>query len=154
MHYNSEIGSYTNDMLEQILGTNFYFNVPYQINKQRYNVVLEKYGKKSRISDATVVDFGMDMDKEEDEDINTCGYTLFVFPKNSPSESNDFYDCIQFRDYKYNNTKESFEAFLKEILTSIVAPSIEYINKAKGQIYANMAEEIKHLAKLDSIIQK
>jgi len=154
MHYNSGTGSYINDTLEQILDTDFYFDVPYQINKQKYNIVLEKYGEKSRMTDATIVEFSMDVDKEEDEDMNTCGYTLFVFPKNSPSESDDFYDCIQFRDYKYDNTKESFETFVKEILTSIVTPNIEYINKAKAQIYANMTEEIRQLSVLDKIIQK
>ena len=45
MHYESGLGSYTNDYLENILDTEYRYDVPYQVDKvKRINEIINKEG--------------------------------------------------------------------------------------------------------------
>lgn len=154
MYYNEGTGCYCNDYLEQILDTPFRFQVPYNIDKEKYNAVLDKYGEKTRVPDATVLEFSMHNDKDEDDELNS-GYAFFAFPKNSPEDSNDFYECVQFRAYKYEGKqKEAFETFLREILACVTGPSYKHILQDKAEIYNNINKEKEQIAILDKIISE
>ena len=42
MYYNPGTGSYCNDFMEHIADTKFRTNVPYKIDKQKYDEILRK----------------------------------------------------------------------------------------------------------------
>ena len=152
MYYNDGTGCYCNDYLEQILDTPFRFQVPYKIDKENYKAVLDKYCEKTRIPDATVLEFSMHYDKDEDDELES-GYAFFAFPKNSPKGSKDFYDCVQFRAHEYEcKQKEAFETFLREILACVIGPSYKYIVQDKADIYNNINKEMEQLGILDKIM--
>ena len=113
MYYNSGTGSYETDFLEPILDTGFKCNVPSKIDRKKYQEILEKYKKDMRIVDADVVSFNYDYSKHDDGEIWL--YAFYVYPKNSPEGSEDFYDCFLFEDARCNgkNTYEEYEKFVR-----------------------------------------
>ena len=60
MEYSEATGNYQTEFLEQILDTQFRYGVPYKIDKEKYDKVLEKYGEKTRFKDTDVVKFHSD----------------------------------------------------------------------------------------------
>jgi len=136
MTYSDATGCYQADFLENILDTDYLYGVPYKIDREKYESAIKKFNEDMRIKDADVVVFHADCNKdEEDPERGTYSYTFFVWNKNSPEGSEDFYDCFQFWDYKYDyKHKEKFEEFVFEVLKSIVGVDQEYLkNKIKEQ---------------------
>ena len=121
MTYSEATDSYQADFLENILDTTYKYGVPYIIDREKYEAVMREFNKEVRIKDANVVVFRADYNKDEEEDGGIYSYTFFVWPKNSPEGSEDFYDCSQFWDYDYDyKHKEKFEEFVHAILGSVV----------------------------------
>lgn len=147
MHYESGLGSYTNDYLENILDTEYRYDVPYQVDKEKYFSVMEKYNKDTRIPDGDVLLFKTDYSKHEEES-DPYSYAFFAWPENSPECSKDFYDCAIF-DEKYE-----YESFIRNILTCIISPSIEYLGKRKNNLLLDKVEIDKRIAIIDDIINK
>ncbi len=121
MYYNHATDSYNNDFLEQIFDTGIYCNIPYKIDRKKYNKILKKYNQCTRIIDADVVEFCYDCCiTEKDDDL----YCFYAFPKNSPEESNDYYDCFQFDNFDNNGCKnknilEKYKKFVCELMKCV-----------------------------------
>lgn len=120
MYYNNATDSYDNDFLEQIFDTGIYCNIPYKIDRKKYNKILKKYNQDTKIIDADVVEFCYDYSIEKDDD-NPWLYCFFAFPKNSPEESNDHYDCFQFdnNECKNKNIFEKYKKFVCELMKCV-----------------------------------
>lgn len=127
MTYSDATGWYQSDFLENILDTNYLYGVPYKIDREKYESVIREFHKDIGIKDADVVVFYAECNKES--------YAFFVWNKNSPEGSEDFYDCFQFWDYYfYHKHKEKFEEFVHELLKCVVGVDQEYLkNKIKEQ---------------------
>lgn len=156
MYYNEATGCDVNDRFEKILGTEFRFNVPYIIDKQKYLAALSAVGAKcnfphSCMPQATVVSFSMHHDRDEDGNTERDSYTFFVDSKDVPE---NFYDCIRFDYYRYEGKqKEEFTAFVNQVLACIIKPSIPHIMEIRGDIYADIDRELTQLSELDGIIE-
>ena len=122
MTYSEGTGSYEADFLENILDTEYKYGIPYKINREKYEAVMKEFEKEVRIKDANVVVFHADYSKEDDEpERGIYSFAFFAWPQNSPEGSEDFYDCSQFWDYKYDyKHKEKFEEFVHAILGSVI----------------------------------
>ena len=129
MTYLAETGSWQSDFLEKILDTDIRCDVPYKIDRKKYEDVVKKYSLELRIKDADVIIFRVDYSKDfDDPDGEFTGKTFFAWPKNSPEGSDDFYDCFQFHDW-YGDEKhhaDMFEIFVHELLESVMCPDPEY----------------------------
>ena len=152
MTYSPGTGSYESDFLEHILDTDFRYDIPYKVDKEKYLAVVEEYLHNTdiRIKDADVLIFHSDyvMD-DEDQERGVYGYTFYAWPQNSPKGSKDFYDCFTFWDWEQENKhKENFEAFVRAILKSIICPDKEYMNKLKDE----MQEKKKEIEEQTNII--
>ncbi len=151
MTYSEAMGSYEAEFLENILDTTYKYGVPYIIDREKYEAVMKEFGKEVRIKDADVVIFHANKD-EEDGDI--YNYTFFVFPKNSPDGSEDFYDCFQFGDYDYDyKHKEKFEEFVHAILESVVGVDVPTTMNLRDEKTKELRYAFKELNELDNIIQ-
>lgn len=149
MEYSSATGSYEAEFLEQILDTGFRYGVPYKIDKKKWDEILEKYGEKTRFNDADVVKFHSDYSLSDYRDGKLYSYAFFAWPQNSPEGSEDFYECIQFSDYKYNDKhKEAYESFIHEIVKCIVGIDRECLKKL---IAAKVAEREKISAEIEEL---
>ena len=149
MEYSSATGSYQAEFLEQILDTQFKYGVPYKIDKKKWDEILEKYGEKTRFKDTDVVKFHSDYNLSDYRDGKLYSYAFFAWPQNGPEGSEDFYDCIQFSDYKYNDKhKEAYESFIHEIVKCIVGIDRECLKKL---IAAKVAEREKISAEIEEL---
>ena len=154
MQYNEGTGDYINDAYEKILDTELRFDIPYLIDKERYTRLLEKYKVESRIKDADVVVFSASYSKGEDDGFHFERKTVFVFPKNSPESSEDFYDCIQFSKWFEDEERpiEMYEQFVRELMECVCSPSKEYCTKLKTRILDGIKTELSNLETIDKII--
>lgn len=151
MYYNEATGCDVNDRFEKILGTEFRFNVPYIIDKQKYLAALSAVGVKCCIPKTTVLSLSMHHDRDEDGNTERDSYTLFADSKDVPEES---YDCIRFDYYRYEGKqKEEFTAFVNQVLACIIKPSIPHIMEIRGDIYADIDRKLTQLSELDDIIE-
>ena len=149
MTYSSATDSYEADFLEQILDTDFKYGVPYKIDREKYEQVLKDNHQEIRIKDADVVVFHANYNKDEGSDRNIYSYTFYAWNKNSPKNSNDFYDCFQFWDYSYDyKHKEKFEEFVHELLKSVVCVDNEYLGKLIKELAKKRTEINKNIAEL------
>ena len=157
MYYNPGTGSYCNDFMEHIGDTEFRTDVPYKIDKHKYNDILLKYNEMTRFKDSDVVTFSMDYSfrscsKGEDGETPYM-YGFFAFPE-KPEGSDDFYDCILFDDYKYDNKhKEAYEDFVKELMTSVIGVDIPTATKEKEKLEAELKKKLNDLTEFESIIK-
>ena len=111
--------------------------------------ILEKYGEKTRFKDTDVVKFHSDYNLSDYRDGKLYSYAFFAWPQNGPEGSEDFYDCIQFSDYKYNDKhKEAYESFIHEIVKCIVGIDRECLKKL---IAAKVAEREKISAEIEEL---
>ena len=124
MTYYEETGSYQNDPFESILDTGFRYDVPYRIDRKKYEDLLRSYDTNARIVDADVVMFRAEYYEHSDDERN---YAFFAWPENSPEGSHDFYDCILF-DYKYDDPCAEFEKFVHGMMECIIEPDAECVN--------------------------
>ena len=134
MTYSDATGSYQNDFLEQIPNSELRFDVPYKIDREKYEKVLKEHNQELRIFDADVVSFRADFYEHDSWGGKTSKhFTLFAWPENSPEGSKDFYDCFQFLDYKYENEEEQLKAyneFVHAVLECVIDPDKEQVKKA------------------------
>ena len=135
MTYSDATGSYQADFLENILDTDYRYGVPYKIDREKYEAAMKAFNKEIRTKDADVVVFHADYNKDEDEpERGVYSYAFFAWPENSPEGSEDFYDCSQFWDWDYQDKhKEIFEAFVRDIIKSIISVDKEYLGKLIGE---------------------
>lgn len=153
MHYDSGIGCYTNTYLERILDTQFYYGVPYHIDKDKYNDIILNYVGASNFDDI-VVTFSVQIEKDEEDNDNSA-YVFFIHPENDLDEDNYQYDCISFYSTDYDGAQRlCFTEFVISILNCVIEPSIQDIQKAKGSIINNINKELKYIKKLDKIISQ
>lgn len=153
MEYSSATDSYEAEFLENILDTKFSYGVPYKIDKEKYNKVLEKYNEKSRFKEADVVKFHFDYSIKKDDDNNDkiYLYAFFIFPKNSPEGSDDMYDCILFDDYKYDEKhKEACENFIHSLVQTIITVDHDAMDKL---ISEKKAEKTKLSYEIEKLCQ-
>ena len=152
MEYFEGTGSYEAEFLEQILDTRFRYGVPYKIDKKKWDEILEKYGEKTRFNDADVVKFHSDYSLSDYRDGKLYSYAFFAWPQNSPEGSDDFYECILFSDYKYNDKhKEAYENFIHEIVKCIICVdqySLEKLIAEKKEEQKRITCEIAELRTL------
>lgn len=149
MYYEEGCGSYCNESLEPIFDTKFRYGVPYKIDRKKYEAILKKYNNDARIKDADVVTFSAHLNHELDSDY----FAFFVEPKNSPKNSKDFYDCIQFSDL-HENEGRTFNKrleFVHDLLECIIEPSIDHIQEMMDNICNNMDKELDQIHQLESI---
>ena len=137
MYYNSGMGEYTNDYMEPILGTCYLTDVPYKIDKEKYNKIVSNLGKEKkytisgcRFNDADVVSFmlGAYYDEEDDKPI-LKSKALTIFPKNSPKDSKDLYDCFQVWYDRCDNVEEEYKSVVNAILGTIIGPDEVCVGK-------------------------
>ena len=153
MTYNLGTGSYESDFLENMLDTDFRYGVPYKIDREKYEAVMKEFEKEVRIKDANVVVFHADYNKDEEEDRGIYSYTFFVWPKNSPEGSDDFYDCSQFWDYDYDfKHKEKFEEFVHAILESVVGVDVPTAMSLREKKSKELRRTLKEIDELNDII--
>lgn len=136
MYYNDATNSYVSDYLENILDTKYKCDIPYKIDKEKYKNILEKYRIKPRIIDADVVTFNLDYYNNEDGEFRNK--TLFAWPKNSPKNSEDFYECCQFDDYSDKTNVKNFKNFVHEFLDCIIGIDFEYSKKEMEKLLTDM----------------
>lgn len=150
MEYSEGTGSYEAEFLEQILDTGFRYGVPYKIDKKKWDEILEKYGEKTRFKDTDVVKFHSDYSLSDYRDGKLFSYAFYAWPQNSPEGSEDFYECIQFSDYKYNDKhKEAYENFIHEIVKCIICidhDSMDKLIREKMEERDRISREIAELS--------
>lgn len=155
MYYNPGTGSYCNDFMEHIVDTEFRTDVPYKIDKQKYNEILRKYNESTRFKDTDVVTFSMDYSFhscDEGEDGETpYMYGFFTFPEKQEG-SDDFYDCMLFDDYKYENPKQAFEDFVKELMTAVIGVDIHAATREKEKLAAELKKKHDDFTEFETII--
>lgn len=158
MYYNPGTGSYCNDFMEHIANTELRTNVPYKIDKAMYDNILKKYNENSRFKTTDVVTFSMDysfhhFDKGEDGETPYL-YSFFAWPENPSDGSGDFYDCILFEDYKYDNKqKEAYENFVRELMTSVIGVDIPTAMKEKEKLDAELKKKHNDFIEFETIIK-
>lgn len=157
MYYNPGTGSYCNGFMEHIVDTEFRTDVPYKIDKEKYDEILRKYNESTRFHDSDVVTFSMDYcfhDSSKGEDGETpYMYGFFVFPE-KPKGSKDFYDCILFHDYRYSNKhKEAYENFVRELMTSVIGVDIPTATREKDKLDAEIKKQINDFTEFEAIIK-
>lgn len=158
MYYNESTGSYCNDFMEPLVDTGFLTDVPYKINKEKYNELLKKYNETSRFNDTDVVTFSTDYTytdfNVEEENTTPYMYGFFVWSKNSPEGSSDFYDCMLFEDHKYDNKhKEAYENFIKEVTACIIGVDIPTAMAKKQELSAELKKKTDELAEFETVIK-
>ena len=147
MEYNSATDRYENEFLEPILDTDFKYGVPYKIDREVYENAFKKFNKDIRIKDADVVVFHA----QYDEDYGS--YTFYTWPKNSPEESEDFYDCAQFYGYDYGNKcKETFEDFVHAVLESVIEVDKVHCKNLINRLQEEVDSKMKNIELLKNII--
>lgn len=153
MHYEPGTGSYQNDFLEKILDTDFFFDFPYRIHKERYNNILEKYHQEGRFSDADVVQFHCDYNLENDDDETSKirHRSFFVWPQNSPNGSKDFYDVFLFGFY-IGLTIDEYEKFVHDILDCIICVDIDHAKELKDDLRKQMATLKGNIEIIDGLL--
>lgn len=153
MTYSSGTGCYESDFLENILDTDFRYGIPYKVDRKKYEAVMRTFNKEIRVKDADVLVFHANYNKDDDEpERGIYTYAFFAWPENSPEGSDDFYDCSQFWDSKYDDKhKEAFESFVHSILETVIAPDEEYMNKLKSEMQDNKKEIEKQIGIIDNI---
>ena len=157
MYYNPGTGSYCNDFMEHIANTELRTDVPYKIDKEKYNEILLKYNEISRFKTTDVVTFSMDYNfrnssKGEDGE-SPYMYSLFVWPKNTPDDDDDFYDCILFDDDKYDDKhKEAYENFIKELTACIIGVDVPTAMAKKQELLTALKKELDELIEFEAII--
>ena len=151
MHYNEGTGDYINDDFEVIPNTELMFDMPYIIDKEKYATILEKYKVSPRIKDANVVVFSAAHYKPEDDGFHFEKKTLFVFPKNSPEGSKDFYDCIQFGEWFEDEGRslEVYTRFVNELMSCVCELSKEYCSILKADILDKIKTELSNIETID-----
>lgn len=149
MTYSNATGSYQNDFLEPILDTEYKYDVPYKVDKDKYGEVLKKHNNVQLIKDADVLTFRCDC-YGDDED----GYSwvFFAWPENSPEGSKDHYECVQFLRLNYKDTKGNFDAFVRDILECVIGPDKEHIKNLIDELAGEIEEKQKNIATLSDII--
>ena len=153
MEYNSATDSYESEFLESILDTNFKYGVPYKIDREVYENAFKKFNKDIRIKDADVVVFHAGYTYYSDEEGGVYSYTFYTWPKNSPEESEDFYDCAQFYGCDYGNKcKETFEDFVHAVLESVISPDKQYSEKLIAELQQEIDTKMKNIELLKNII--
>lgn len=160
MHYNSGMGEYTNDYMEPILGTSYLTDVPYKIDKEKYNKIVSKLEKEEkyiisggRFNDADVVSFhlGAYYDDEYVKEI-LKSKSLTIFPKNSPKNSKDFYDCFQVWYDSCDNVEEEYESIVNAILDTIIGPDEACVEKLIDEMTAKKADLDNNINTLNKIM--
>ena len=154
MTYSDGTGSYEADFLENILDTDYLYGVPYKIDREKYESVIKEFHKDMRIKDADVVVFHAQCNKDkEDPGRGTYSYTLYAWPKNSPKNSDDFYDCFQFWDdfYDYKH-KEKFEEFVHELLKSVACVDQKYLKKKIKELKKERETISKNIENLSNFL--
>ena len=152
MYYNDATGSYCSDYMEPILDTGYRCDVPYKVDKKKYDKVLEKYHNKSRFKDTTTVAFTMDYNQYDDSD-KPWMYSFFAFPINKPDGSDDFYDCALFGDSEVDY-KEQYERFIRDVMETVIAPDIEEIKKIQNKLNNEITDRQNWINEFNNIIQK
>ena len=155
MTYLAETGSWQSDFLEKILDTGIRCDVPYKIDRKKYEDVVKKYSLELRIKDADVVIFHVDYSKDfDDMDGKFTGKTFFAWPKNSPEGSDDFYDCFQFHDWDDGHHIDVFENFVHELLESVMHPDPEYLGKLKDTFIEKRKQTNKDIRIISKLLKK
>ena len=153
MKYNSATDSYENEFLEPILDTNFKYGVPYKIDREVYENAFKKFNKDIRIKDADVVVFHADYTYYSNKEGGVYSYTFYTWPKNSPEESEDFYDCAQFYGCDYGNKcKETFEDFVHAVLESIIEVDKVHCKNLINRLQEEVDSKMKNIELLKNII--
>ena len=151
MKYNSATDRYESEFLESILDTNFKYGVPYKINREIYENAFKQFNKNSSIKHAIkhadVVVFHAHYDEYYDS------YTFYTWPKNSPEESEDFYDCAQFYGCDYGNKcKETFEDFVHAVLESVISADKQYGEKLIAELQQEVDAKMKDIELLKNLL--
>ena len=150
MYYNSSTDSYTNEFMEPLLDTGFYSDVPYKIDKTKYDEIAKG---KSRFTYADVVEIQTEYSIKKNE-TDPWLYTIFVFPINK--KKGDFYDCFHFEDFHYHNepisNKDAYEKFLKNLTTSILGVDSEHTKKAINKKLEESKKISSEIEKLNNLL--
>lgn len=156
MYYNPGTGSYCNDFMEHIADTELRTDVPYKIDKQKYDEILRKYNNGSRFKDSDVVTFSMDYtfhgNCEGGDGETPYLYGFFAWPENTPDGSDDFYDCILFEELNFPNHKEAYENFMRELMTAVIGVDIPTATKEKEKLAAELKKKADDFTEFETII--
>lgn len=149
MHYSESTDSYVNENFEEMQGTGLMFGVPYIIDRDKYESMLEKRRFRMRIKDADVVTFSMSS--------SGIGDVLFAFPKNSPEGSNDFYECFSFYNDDFetqDQRNEEFQKFMGEMAGCVAGPSPTHCHELKNELMRNNREILESISIIDEILNE
>lgn len=146
--------------MEPILGTSYLTDVPYKIDKKKYNKIVSNLVKEkkyfideSRLNDADVVSFhlGAYYDDEYGKQILKAKF-LTIFPKNSPKNSKVFYDCFQVWYDRCDNVEEEYETIVNAILDTIIGPDEACVEKLIGEMTSKKADLDNNINTLNKIM--
>jgi len=87
----------------------------------------------------------------EDDGFHSERKTFFVFPKNSPENSEDFYDCIQFGEWFEDEGRslEAYNRFVNELMSCVCQPSKEYCSILKADILGKIKTGLSNIETID-----
>lgn len=152
MKYNSETDSYQSDFLEPIFSTGFRCDVPYKIDRKKYQEIIKQNGQHMRIVDADVVSFNYNWDVDDEGEFYI--YCFFVNPENSPEGSNDFYECFLFDsiEYRDKNLEEEYRRFVLELMECVIGVDIASMEKLRGKKAEEIKRSLVELKEIDNIL--
>lgn len=151
MTYNSGTDSYQSDFLEPIFSTGFKCDVPYKIDRKKYQEIIERNGQHMRIADADVVSFNYDWYKGDDGEFLI--YSFFVNPENSPEGSDDFYECFSFDSIDYRDKSlEKYLRFIVELMECVIGVDITSMEKLREKKDKEIKRSLAELKEIDGIL--
>jgi len=156
MYYDESIGSFTNDFLEKIENTDFYYNVPYKIDKEKYGIVARRRGLKTTgIESANVVSFSADYGIDEDAAGKMIRRSFFVWPKNSADGSDDWHDVFFFGYCSGMDIPiDEYENVVMEILGCVTGIDIDCSAELLGRLLDKLDKTVKEIQTLREIIKQ
>lgn len=152
MTHSDATGSYHSDFLEPIFSTGFRCDVPYKIDRKRYQEIIERNGQNMRIVDADVVSFACDYDIDENGEIWL--YCFYAWPENSPERSDDLYECFSFDsiDYPDKNLEEEYRRFVLELMECVIGVDITSMEKLRGKKDKEIKQSLAELKEIDDML--
>lgn len=153
MYYNSSTDKYENHFMEQILNTGIITDVPYKIDKGKYNTFLAENKQISRFNDTDVVTFSFSESHDEDSANDLKSKVLFVWPQNLPKGSRDEYDCFQ---YWYDDNDDfitSYNNFVRGLFKSVICIDVTSANNVIKELTVKKDKLNTQIYNLDNYIK-
>ena len=130
MKYNSGMGSFWPDYLEDAINIRYLCGMPYKIDKEKYNSIVEAYGFKSEIKGGDVITFYYDFCYyEHDNDKSEPRMKAFhIWVEKDEENCGNNHDCFMFDTWS-GHSLDKFDDFVRDFVTCIIGPDKEACEK-------------------------